>query len=211
MCILVLFVGNIGKNKMIGILQNKDFYIFCRNPEKKAATQFSIYEPLKSLYTEIMEENSNYKNRSVAIVIRDGKILMERLCYKDANNGKEFFSVPGGGIEEGETPEQAALRELKEECSLDGTIVKPLAVIYSHGRKEYSFEVAVSEDQQAITGYDPEEAGSDNPPLREVVWKSLNEISEKDRAFLWSYGLIQVQDFYETIVSWGDEISYPGK
>lgn len=211
MCILVLFVGNIGKNKMIGILQNKEFYIFCRNPEKEDATQSSIYEPLKSLYTEIMEENPNYKNRSVAIVIRDGKILMERLCYKDANNGKEFFSVPGGGIEEGETPEQAAIRELKEECGLDGTIVKPLAVIYSHGRKEYSFEVSVPEDQQAITGYDPEEAGSDNPPLREVVWKSLNEISEKDRAFLWSYGLIQVQDFYQTIVGWGDEISYPGK
>lgn len=195
---------------MICILQNKEFYIFCRNPEKKDATQFSIYEPLKIHYTEIMEEKPNYKNRSVAIVIRNGKILMERLCYKNANNGKEFFSVPGGGIEEGETPEQAALRELKEECGLDGTIVKPLAVIYSHGRKEYSFEVAVPEDQQTITGYDPEEAGSDNPPLREVVWKSLDEINEKDRAFLFSYGLIQVQDFYETIVGWGDEISYPG-
>ena len=158
-----------------------------------------------------MEENSNYKSRSVAIVIRDGKILMERLCYKDANNGKEFFSVPGGGIEEGETPEQTVLRELKEECGLDGTIVKPLAVIYSHERKEYSFEVAVPDDQQAITGYDPEEAGSENPPLREVVWKSLDQISEKDRAFLFSYGLIQVQDFYQTIVGWGDEISYPGK
>ena len=192
MCILVLFVGNIGKNKMICILQNKEFYIFCRNPEKKDSTQFSIYKPQKILYPKIMEEKPNYKNRSVAIVIRDGKILMERLCYKDANKGKEFFSVPGGGIDEGETPEQAAIRELKEECGLDGTIVKLLAVIYSHGRKEYSFEVAVPEDQQAITGYDPEEAGSDNPPLREVVWKSLNEISEKDRAFLFSYGLIQV-------------------
>lgn len=209
--ILVLFVGSIGKNKMICILQNKEFYIFCRNPEKKDATQFSIYEPLKILYSRTVEKNNNYKNRSVAIVIRDGKILMERLCYKNANNGKEFFSVPGGGIEEGETPEQAALRELKEECGLDGTIVKPLAVIYSHGRKEYSFEVAVPEDQQAITGYDPEEAGSDNPPLREVVWKNLNEISEKDRAFLWSYGLIQVQNFYQTIVGWGNEISYPGQ
>ena len=158
-----------------------------------------------------MEENFSHKSRSVAIVIRDEKILMERLCYKDANNGKEFFSIPGGGIEEGESPEQTVLRELKEECGLDGTIEKPLAVIYSHGRKEYSFEVSVPEDQVAITGYDPEEAGSDNPPLREVVWKSLNEISEKDRAFLWSYGLIQVQGFYEKIIGWGDEISYPGK
>ena len=151
------------------------------------------------------------RNRSVAIVVRNGKILMERLCYKDANNGKEFFSVPGGGIEEGETPEQTVLRELKEECGLDGTIVKPLAVIFDKGRKEYSIEVAVSDDQQAITGYDPEEAGSENPPLREVVWKSLNEINEKDRAFLWSYGLMHVQNFYETIVGWGDEISYPAE
>ena len=115
-----------------------------------------------------MGEKPNFKNRSVAIVVRNGKILMERLCYKDANKGKEFFSVPGGGIEEGESPEDA------------------------------------------VTGYDPEEVGSDNPGLREVIWKSLNEINEKDRAFLFSYGLIQVQSFYETIVGWGDEISYPG-
>ena len=151
------------------------------------------------------------RDRSVAIVVRDGKILMERLCYNDVNNGKEFFSIPGGGIEEDETPEQTVIRELKEECGLDGTIVKPLAILCGDGRKQYSFEVKVPDDQQAITGYDPEEAGRDNPPLREVVWKSLNEINEKDRAFLWSYGLVFVQDFYDKIVSWGDEISYPGK
>ena len=34
----------------------------------------------------------SYRSRSVAIVVRNGKILMERLCYPDANNGKEFFS-----------------------------------------------------------------------------------------------------------------------
>ncbi len=151
------------------------------------------------------------KNRSVAIVVRDGKILMERLCYPDANNGKEFFSIPGGGIEDGETPEEAVIRELKEECGMDGTIEKPLAVLFNNGRKEYSFEVSVPPVQQAITGYDPEEAGNENPPLREVVWKSLNEINEKDRAFLWTYGLVHVQNFYETIVGWGDEISYPGE
>ena len=57
-----------------------------------------------------------YRSRSVAIVIRDGKILMERVVYF----GREFFTVSGGGIEDGETPEQAVLRELKEECGLDG-------------------------------------------------------------------------------------------
>lgn len=38
---------------------------------------------------------------------------------------------------------------------------------------------------------------------------SLDEICEKDRAFLWSYGLISVEGFFEEIKNWGDEVSYP--
>ena len=147
------------------------------------------------------------RSRSVAIVVRNGKILMERVFYF----GREFFTIPGGGIEKGETPEIAVLRELKEECGLDGTIVKPLSVQYKdNGSAEYSFEVSISDDQEAITGYDPEET-SDNPPLKEVLWMNLNEISEKDRAFLWSYGLMLVPGFFDEIKTWGDEISYPGQ
>lgn len=42
------------------------------------------------------------RNRSVVFVIRNRKILMEKLYY----DGSFFYSIPGGGIEEGETPEQ---------------------------------------------------------------------------------------------------------
>ena len=120
------------------------------------------------------------RSRSVAVVVRDDKILMERVFYF----GHEFYTLPGGGIEEGETPEQAVLRELKEECGLDGTILRSLAVQYkSGGGAEYSFEVSVPGDQEAITGYDPEES-VDNPPLKEVLWMKLDEINERDRAFL---------------------------
>ena len=68
----------------------------------------------------------------------------------------------------------------------------------------------MSEDQEAITGYDPEEIG-ENPPLKEVLWMSLNEISEKDRAFLWFYGMVSVEGFFDELKSWGGEISYPGE
>ena len=126
-----------------------------------------------------MDEKQEYyvrrRSRAVAIVVRDGKILMERVFYF----GREFFTVPGGGIEEGETPEQAVIRELKEECGLDGTIVRKLATIHKEdGAEEHSFEVSVTEDQEAITGYDPEES-TENPPLKEVLWMSLDEISER--------------------------------
>ena len=145
------------------------------------------------------------RSRSVAVVVRGGKILMERVFYF----GHEFYTLPGGGIEEGETPEQAVIRELKEECGLDGTIIRPLVLLYKEGSSaEYAFEVSVPADQEAVTGYDPEES-ADDPPLKEVLWMKLSEIPERDRAFLWQYGLMTVEGFFDEHQSWGDDISYP--
>lgn len=52
--------------------------------------------------------------RAAAIVIKDHQLLvMHRI-----NKGKEYWVIPGGGVEEGETIEQAVVRELSEETSL---------------------------------------------------------------------------------------------
>ena len=146
------------------------------------------------------------RNRSIAIVIRDGSILME--LTKDPK-GRLYYSVPGGGIESGETPEEAVIRELKEECGLDGVIRKPLNFIHTRdGNLEYVYQVDVPVDQEAITGYDPD-VPVDKQTIVGVVWKKLHELDEKDRAFLWSYGLMQVDQYLEEVLSWGNAISYP--
>lgn len=145
------------------------------------------------------------RNRSMAIVIRDGAILMEEVFFE----GRHFYTLPGGGIEKDETPEAAALRELKEECGLDGKILRLLNVIHkADGSEEYTYLVEVSKEQAAITGYDPEFAPN-NQVIEQVRWMKLQELSEKDRAFLWSYGLMEVEGFLQEVISWGDEISWP--
>ena len=147
------------------------------------------------------------RNRSVAIVVRNGAVLVEKIYYE----GRYFYSLPGGGIEEGESPEETALRELKEECGLDGKIIKPLNIVHKKdGSREYVYEIAVSEDQVAITGKDPE-LTEEEQVILEVCWLRLYEMSEKDRAFLWAYGLMEVEEFWDEVQSWGDEISYPKK
>ena len=145
-----------------------------------------------------------HRSRSVAVVVRDGKLLMERVFYF----GREFFTLPGGGIEKNETPEKAVIRELKEECGVDGTIIRPLAVQYKSGGAEYSFEVSIPDNQEPVTGYDPEEP-ADNPPLKEVLWMELDEMPERDRAFLWYYGLISVDGFFEKLKSLENKTGCP--
>ena len=62
--------------------------------------------------------------RAVAILIKDNKVL---LIHR--KNEKEYFVFPGGGVENGETVEQAVVRELKEETTIN---VKIDRLLYHH-------------------------------------------------------------------------------
>jgi len=63
--------------------------------------------------------------RAVGIVIKKDKVL---LMWRK-NEGKEYYTFPGGGVEEKESVEDAVVRELKEETSTENKIIK---LLYHH-------------------------------------------------------------------------------
>ena len=61
---------------------------------------------------------SDPRPRAVAVIVRDGKVL----AMKRRLDGRAYAVLPGGGIEDGERAQDAALREFREECSFDGAV-----------------------------------------------------------------------------------------
>ncbi len=66
----------------------------------------------------------NRHTRIQGLIIQDHKILLIR-CYEWRTN-ISFWVIPGGGPEPGETDEECAIREMKEETGLDVRVGKLL-------------------------------------------------------------------------------------
>ena len=151
-----------------------------------------------------------YKGRGQCIVVKKNKILM----VKHIEKGKSWLCLPGGGIEIDENSDDCALRELKEECNVTGKIIMKTSELYEQTEEGIKCHVTYYVDigeQNPILGFDPEFIDMENPILQDIGWFSLDDISERDRAFLWAAGLFQIKIFENEILSWGDEISYPSK
>ncbi len=147
------------------------------------------------------------RNRSQAMVCRDGKLLLVEHRMK----GRDFFNLPGGGIEENETPEEAALRELNEEAGVSGKIVRPLDIEYKPDLESliFTFLVEIRDDAVQHKGIDPELSESEQTIVG-VTWRTLEEIAERARAYLFGAGLMRVPEFHDEVLKWPDDaISYP--
>jgi len=77
------------------------------------------------------------RNRSGIILIEKNKLaLIER-----HRAGLHYFAFPGGGIDQGESPQQAAIREAEEELGILVEIKHKVADVLFNGNTQYYFLV----------------------------------------------------------------------
>ena len=108
----------------------------------------------------------------------EGFALMHRVGVKKRKDIQDYYTFPGGGLEENESLEEGTIREIKEEFGINVKVIKKLYEMESErfNQKEYFF-LCEYIDGQFGTGDGPEFS---NDPKYIDSGKFIPEIIKKE-------------------------------
>jgi 8-oxo-dGTP diphosphatase len=110
--------------------------------------------------------------RACAAILLDDKILM--VCHHTPS--RIYWTLPGGGWQEGETLEQTAVREVKEETGLDVEVVQLLLEEdYEYGRSYCFLAKLIGETTVPTLAFLPREETVFGTMLHSVAWHFIKE------------------------------------
>lgn len=122
------------------------------------------------------------RTRAGIVLIEDDKVaLIERL-----RAGLDYFVFPGGGVDHGETPEQAAIREAMEELGVEVAIKQKVAMIYfDQSTQVYFLAERVRGEFGTGTGEEFTDADPNDPQegVYVPVWMPIDELRRHEKVF----------------------------
>jgi 8-oxo-dGTP diphosphatase len=113
------------------------------------------------------------RDRAASVVLSDEGAL---LVIRRQKNGRNYCVLPGGGVEDGESGPDAALRELNEETGLSGRTVRELWTIHHLDRVAHYYRVLTASGPLELTGPELELQSPTNQHRPE--WIQLSELED---------------------------------
>ena len=77
-------------------------------------------------------------------LIKDNEVVVTK--YKKGNKKEGYYDIPGGKIEEGESPKQTAIREMKEETGIEIQNLKYKGINKCGNSAEYGYSGISAEE-----------------------------------------------------------------
>lgn len=106
-----------------------------------------------------------YLQLANTVVCWQDKVL---LIYRRTEPFKDYWSIPGGGVEIGESYRAAAARELEEEVGIVPAELKPVGIYVDHIHKLESHLYTVISHDGVVFNPEPDEQDS-------ATWKTIDE------------------------------------
>ncbi|KAA0550381.1 NUDIX domain-containing protein [Bacillus sp. BGMRC 2118] len=113
------------------------------------------------------------RNRGSAVIIQDGEVAL----IKRIKNDEVYYVFPGGGMEEGESPEETTVREVKEELGVTIDIKYLVATVQFEGTQYFYVADILSGHFGTGTG---EEFADPSRGYYEPIWVEITSLSSLD-------------------------------
>lgn len=121
--------------------------------------------------------------RAGVVLIQENKVAL----IARHRAGLDYFVFPGGGVDEGESPEQAAVREAMEELGIEVAIRRKVAEVQVGYRSRQIYFLVEQVGGEFGTGHGEEYTDSDpNDPEEGIyipVWMPIEEIPLHEKIY----------------------------